>query len=270
MALERLMTGSMLNPLLRTRLANELSKACPTLHVRDGSPSIKIAGVFPVMGTHGEVIDRFHVRIEIPQGYPRELPIVRETGGRIPWIEDRHVNSDGTACVMMPEERYRVWPHGSTLTDFLNGPLRNFFLGQLARERGEPWPFGEWSHGEAGFLEFVHSELGTTDRVHVMRYLAALSKSQPNFRLPCPCQSGKAIRDCCRSELIRLRRIIDPDRAKQVLYWLFTSTTAVELRNAVGSTHPLNGWKAKIDLLNSTTSMQIRDEIDRSNFVYAT
>lgn len=255
------MADRRLNEPLATRIERELDPAYSTLHVSQGeSCGILITGTYPVLGARREVIDRFQVRIELPRWYPRDLPIVRETGGRIPWTDDRHINPDGTACVMMPEERYRVWPKGSTLRVYLDGPLRNFFLGQMARDRGEPWPFGEWSHGDLGFLEFVQSELGTTDRDLVIRFMLVISMDQMSFRSQCPCRSGRSVRDCCRAKVIRLRRIIGQSGAKRILFWFIVSNKPSELQGLAGSTRSLNDWNARRSNLNSSVAMYTSDQ----------
>ncbi len=252
------MTKKRLNDPMLSRIKRELSSEYPALHVkREQFHSLLITGTFPVYGACCDVIDRFQVRIELPHSYPKDLPVVKETGGRIPWTDDRHINPDGTACVMMPEERYRVWPIGSNLRDFLNGPLRNFFLGQLARERGEPWPFGEWSHGDLGFLEFVHNELGTTDRDLVVRFMLVVSQDQMRSRSRCPCRSGRSIRDCCKAKIIRLRRIIGKSGADRLLGWLIASISPSELRGFTGSTRSLRDWSTNRFLLKSSVPIPI-------------
>lgn len=258
MATKELMSDKRLKEPMLIRIEQELCRAYSTLHVRRGeSRSVLITGTFPVLGADQEIIDRFRVRIELPSSYPRDLPIVRETGGRIPWTEDRHINPDGTACAMMPEERYRVWPTGSTLRDFLDGSLRNFFLGQLARERGDPWPFGEWSHGEQGFLEFVYSELETTDRDLVVRFMLVVSKDQVNFRVRCPCRSGRLIRECCKVKIMRLRQIIGQSGADRILRWLIAQISPGELRGLTGSARSLKDWTTTRFQLDTSVSMPI-------------
>jgi hypothetical protein len=104
--------------------------------------------------------------------------------------------ADGAACILLPDERWKVWPHGSTLLYFLDVPVRNFFLGQSLVERGDPWPFGQWSHGAEGIREYYGEVLSTNDTKVITEYLDCLSKKKIKGHWPCPCRSGKRLRDC--------------------------------------------------------------------------
>jgi len=56
----------------------------------------------------GQVLDRYSVELQLARNHPAGLPVVRETGGRIPRHIDRHLlAADGTACVLLPDERIR-------------------------------------------------------------------------------------------------------------------------------------------------------------------
>jgi len=241
------------------RLQDDLAESYSSLHVFVTERGIvQVRGVFPVRGEDGKILDRFQVSIELTKAYPQDLPIVRETGGRIPWIEDHHINPDGSACVMIPEERHRIWPLGAPLSRFLDGPLRNFFLGQMAQERGGPWPFGEWSHGELGLLEFLQSELGTGDIEVVLRFLLAIASSVVDSRCQCPCDSGKTIQSCCKKKLDQFRRAVSRDRAYQLFHWLYSTPTAKQLLGVSGSTQELQIWRAMRTDLRSTVAMPIQ------------
>ncbi len=116
---------------------------------------------------------------------------------------DSHMNpADGTACVLLPDERWRVWPDGSTLLRFVNGPVRNFFLGQSLVALGEKWPFGQWRHGADGIREYYAELLGTDDIRVITAYVECLSKNKIKGHWPCPCNSGRRLRDC-HGDLVR-------------------------------------------------------------------
>src|ERR1700749_4797302 len=48
---------------------------------------------------YGKVTDSFYLQIDIPAGFPREVPEVTETGGRIPRHGEFHVNENGSLCL---------------------------------------------------------------------------------------------------------------------------------------------------------------------------
>jgi hypothetical protein len=195
-----------------------LADAYPNLHLfirEDGRSEVR--GTFPVRDDDGRIIDRYQVAIELLPDFPRSLPIVRETGGRVPWRAEFHVEPDGKACVLLPDDRWRCFPIGAPLRQFLDGPVRDFFLGQATVERGGDWPFGEWSHGSQGIVEYYRELLSTDDRDLVDRFLHVLSKSDLKDHWECPCGSGRRIRRCCADQIRDLRRKIPPAVARQSL-----------------------------------------------------
>lgn len=181
-----------------TRFAKEKAEVeaeYPELHFRITGDMVFVYGTFPVR-FEGQTLDRYSVEVALGRDHPKTLPIVREVGGRIPWIADRHVNTNGTACVLLPDERWTVWPDESTILDFLNGPLRNFFLGQSLVEQGKPWPFGQWDHGASGIREYYAELLGTDDVQVIRGYLECLAAKKIKGHWSCPCGSGKRLREC--------------------------------------------------------------------------
>jgi hypothetical protein len=170
----------------------------PNLHPspRSAEGLIVLKGKFPI--THaGREIDRFLIEIEIPSNFPTAWPRVWETGGRIPRILDRHVNgADGTLCVILPDEAFIRYASTITLLEYLNGPLRNFFIGQLSVENGHPWPWGEHAHGVKGAVAYYGELLGVGDALTIGNVLYMIWKGRYKGHWPCPCGSGQKIRNC--------------------------------------------------------------------------
>jgi hypothetical protein len=178
----------------------------------------EIFGQFLVLSDDGQEIDRYQVEIRLPPKFPTMLPIVKEVGGRIPVKVERHINdADGSACVLYPEDRWRYFPEDANFSVYLNGPLRDFFLGQTYFEREGKWPFGEWGHGVDGTMEYYAELIGSNDRDAIIRYVTALTYPRIKGKLPCPCGSGQFVRDCCISDLNALRAKIDRKLAKRSL-----------------------------------------------------
>jgi len=177
----------------------------------------EVRGTFPVLSPEGRELDRYQVTIELHADYPDSLPGVRETGGRIPWREDSHVESDGKACVLIPDDRWRSFPKGAPFRCFLEGPVHNFFLGQSLVAQGEKWPFGEWQHGAAGVLQYYRELIGTENVRTVARFLYVLKKLNLKPHLDCPCGSGLKIEKCCKSKILDLRRKIPAATATKAL-----------------------------------------------------
>lgn len=205
-----------LRPDLVDQIRHDLAANYPTLHLSLEGRWAEVRGTFPVLGEGGKVLDRFQIRIVLPPGFPRSLPITWETGGRIPWTSARHVvEHSGAACVLLPDERWRVFPVGAPLLDYLKGPLHSYFLGQLVVAAGGKWPYGEWGHAADGILEFYYDTLGVRTPEAVLRYLAALKRPKLKPHKACPCGSSRHIGECCIVELKTLRDKIDPETAAE-------------------------------------------------------
>jgi hypothetical protein len=206
------------NPRLVEQIRADLRAHYPNLHLfieADGSASVR--GTFPLLSPEGRILDRYQVTIEFLYDYPKNLPIVREVGGRIPWKKEFHMDSDGKACVLLPDERWRHFPEGAPFREFLNGPVRNFFLGQSLVALGEDWPFGEWGHGRNGVYEYYQELLQTDDRRTLVRFLYVLGKLNLKRHWDCPCGRGRKIARCCQTKIVDLRRKIPPAVARKAL-----------------------------------------------------
>lgn len=213
------------NPELAEQIRADLCARYPSLHLfiePDGSATVR--GTFPVCSPEGQVLDRYQVSIELLADYPRSLPVVRELGGRIPWKAEFHVDADGKACVLLPDDRWRCFPEDTPFVQFLDGPVHNFFLGQSLVSLGEKWPFGQWGHGAAGVYEYYQSLLKTDDRPTIERFLNVLSKLELKGHWGCPCGSRNKIRRCCRDKIQDLRRKIPPAVARKALEILGATT----------------------------------------------
>jgi hypothetical protein len=193
------------NPALYAQIKGQVAAAYPNLHFSIRDHTAFLSGSFLLM--EGErIIDRFLIEIEFPSDYPRDIPMIREIGGRIPRTPDRHVyGSGGIACLFVPDEQAWACPEGSTLLDFLNGPVRNFFLGQSLFEIEGTWPLGQRSHGVKGILEFYAEILGVNNREIIVRYIDVLRRKEIKGHWLCPCGSGKKLRYCHISKVNKLR-----------------------------------------------------------------
>lgn len=195
----------------------ELRARYPNLHLHVVGDRAVISGTFPVRGPDDVEIDSYQVSIELPDDYPESLPIVRETGGRIPWQVDFHVEPNGRACVILPDDRWRSFPVGARFSAYLAGPLHNFFLSQTAHAETGQWPFGEWGHGKEGIFQHYRDLLGTRDDATVRRFLLVLAKLDLNRGQDCPCGSGKKVKRCCAIRIADLRSKVSREAAARSL-----------------------------------------------------
>lgn len=189
---------------LACQLRDALAHAYPDFTVTVEAGAVHIRGVLRL--TDGErEIDRYDIDVVVRASYPRRMPDVYETAGRIQRDADHHMYADGRTCLFAPGERWLHWPRGSNLRDFLDGPVRSFFIGQALFERTGMWEFGQRSHGAIGVLESYRDLVGTRDNAALLRYLLVLSRRKLQPWTDCPCGSGKPMTACHMRKLADLR-----------------------------------------------------------------
>ena len=105
----------------------------------------------------------------------------------------------------------------SPFSEYLDGPLRDFFLSQAWFEQHGEWPFKQWKHGVEGIFEYYRELTGVMDANAVIRYVRVLSYPRLKGHIQCPCGSKLRLRDCCYEQVSRLRRTVDPVFAKRSL-----------------------------------------------------
>jgi hypothetical protein len=203
------------NSHLLARLEEDLQEPYPDLRVVVENECVHLRGSFPIV-SDGAVLARYQIDVSIPKDFPDTVPTLRETGGRIPWVADRHVNRSGEACPVVPEE-WLLGPKRDSILCFLNGPVRDFFLAQSLVEAGQPWPFAWREHGVDGLYKAYGEFLGTTDRAVIRHYLEYLSKETIKGHWECPCGSGNKLRNCHLNEVHMLKAKIPASVAKQAL-----------------------------------------------------
>jgi hypothetical protein len=203
------------HPELLQKLRAEINERYPDLTIFVEGDAVRLRGSFPVEH-EGKVLDGYQVEVELPPDWPDVTPILRETGGRIPRIADRHVNLNGDACPIVPEE-WLLNPAHESLIAFLEGPVQHFFISQSLVEQGEPWPFGERPHGKPGLLQAYGEWFGTTDEKAIRLYLEYLSRREIKGHWECPCGLGKRLRNCHLEHVKELRKKIPPSVAAAAL-----------------------------------------------------
>lgn len=183
------------------KLQEEMQQSYPELVFLVRDNKVFLSGNF-LLRDSDKIIDNYLIDIEFPFNYPKRIPRVYETGGRIPRIADRHMYSTGECCLYLPFQLAEIHPDGSSLSDFLDNPVRSFFVSQSYFEVTKTWIFDEWPHGTDAVFEYYASRLGTNDKNIISRYLLVISKKEIKGHWLCPCGSGKLLRQC-HYELVR-------------------------------------------------------------------
>jgi hypothetical protein len=192
------------DPAFFERTKEETLAAYPELAFELRGDVVWLTGPFRLM--HGaEEVERYDIAIRLPNDFPESVPDLFETGGKIRRHADEHTYNNGRACLFVEGERWIHWPPGSTLVDFLNGPVRSHLVGHLHYKVEGFWPFGQRAHGAAGIVEAYSEMIGINDRAIVEAYLDVLCMSTVKGHVWCPCRSGRRLRSCHRDQVIDLR-----------------------------------------------------------------
>lgn len=178
---------------------------------------------------NGNVIqDEYKIEIIIPVKYPAAIPIMREVGGRseavakkyeITDLRNLHRNqSNGSSCLCVRQEEQRRFPPGSNLLKFIDDLAIPYLYGLSYFDEHGRWPWGDYSHGGLGLLEFYSEdpieqtregveELSTNFRLddNWREYSKQIRKPSPDK--PCICHSGIPFQKCHYRAWLGLLRI---------------------------------------------------------------
>lgn len=178
-----------------TTLEQELITSQPDLAVVVENDSLVLRGPFKLV-KDGYHFDTYEIEVQIPALDLHQIPVVKEVGGRIPKKPDRHINYDGTACLFLPDERFRLCPPGTRIPAFLAGPVWNYFYSQSYFEECGTWPFGEHRHGLEGVLDFYSELTGMTEPLSILKLLSYLVAKKVKPHWSCYCGSGARLTTC--------------------------------------------------------------------------
>jgi hypothetical protein len=197
-------------------LQRKIAGRFPDLTVSCSGRRSYVRGSFPIL-YEGKTLDRYQIEIEWTDSNV-QAPMLRETRGRIPWLTERHMSIGGMACLFVPEEWLLKPKEERTLLDYLEGPVRDYFLWQSLFEQGKS-PWKDRDHKSKGLLEAYGEITGFPDEPAIRLCLEYLTRDQRiKGHWICPCGSGKRIRDCRHSEHLRsLRQKVPRHIAKLAL-----------------------------------------------------
>jgi hypothetical protein len=212
------MTWFRKDPAFFERMRLETEAAYPELRFEMRGSHLWLSGPFRLLDEAGRELTRYQIALRLPDDFPAVVPDLFETAGRIHPVAAHHAFKDGHACLWVSGERWIHWPRGSTLVDFLDGPVRSHLLGHAHFEITGKWPNGARSHGPEGVFESYCEMLDLTDREQILEFLRLLGRDQaPRGHWPCPCGSGKRLRACHGPRVWELRDKISPREASAAL-----------------------------------------------------
>lgn len=167
-----------------------------------------------VNGTYGINIPDFIEQIEykicilLHGKYPKQIPVLICNDPKLPFGNiDRHIMSDGSACLGVYADVMSRWSMKPNIVKFLEDFVAPFLVWQTyydAHQKPPPW--GQRSHFTEGIIEYYTELLGIDCAHNVIEFMRLLArKNRPQGHELCPCGSGKQIRRCHRELLYSTR-----------------------------------------------------------------
>lgn len=147
------------------------------------------------------ISDKFQIELAIPKEYPNNLPIVKETSGRIP--KEFHTYKDGgSLCLGAPLDVRMKFKKKPSLLGFVEELVIHYLYSFCYWEQHGKMPFGEFSHGGKGIIEFYIELFNVTSDIITLELLKILAENNYRGHHYCPCNSGNTVRHC-HGELLR-------------------------------------------------------------------
>nr|MBC8361659.1 SEC-C domain-containing protein [Candidatus Desulfatibia profunda] len=199
----------------------ELASTHPLLRLAVVGPSFQINGACVlksecaiVHGTYSLYVPNisqefdYGIVLVLPKNYPKLPPQMFCNDLKLPINNiDRHIMKDGRACLGVHAEIGMRWKPGSTIVTFLDDLVAPFLAWQAYYDKyHEPPPWGERSHYKQGILEFYAELLKRPIDSTIEGFMRLLARAnRPKGHEPCPCNSGKRLRNCHRDMLYEAR-----------------------------------------------------------------
>ena len=159
-------------------------------------------------GPNNFVVDEiYNIDVRIPPGFPRRLPQVFETGGRIP--QSFHHLETGALCLGAPISLRLAIERSPTIGAFLDKVVTPYLYAHAYYAKLGIMPFGELPHGAAGLEKEVLRFFRMPSRTRVLELLqiAGLRRREGNKKA-CPCGSGRRVGRCHNARINVARRLL--------------------------------------------------------------
>lgn len=145
-----------------------------------------------------EIEDSYKLDIFVPDHFPRTLPEVRETDGKIPRDGNFHVNPNGSLCLGSPLRLLKKIHYSANISGFTETCLVPYLYAVSYKlEYGGNFVFGELSHGDKGIFEDYARIFELKDPLRIQEAVKLLgTKKRIANKKPCPCGCGRMLGAC--------------------------------------------------------------------------
>jgi hypothetical protein len=159
----------------------------------------------PPHGLHIEA--SYQIDFRVPLEFPRALPLVYETEGKIP--SDFHRLNGGALCLGSPAGQRIQLGRAPSIGHFIDRVVIPYLYGHAHMVRVGKMPFDELAHGVAGLVDDARCIFGLPGAIPPCRglELAAMRRRVANKR-PCPCGSGRRLGRCHNRSINHARALM--------------------------------------------------------------
>lgn len=186
----------LINPKFYEDEKKSVLRMYPSLSYTIDNGIVKLSGELEFYASYNnqEILDSYSVIIVFPDNYPQTAPESFESGNKIP--DTYHKNPDFSLCIAPPLELIRKFSSNPCIINYINNLLIPYLYRFSFIYKFGHAPFGEYSHGVLGLIEFYFEllEINSISTLGTMILLVL----ENNYRghSPCPCGSSKRLRNC--------------------------------------------------------------------------
>tara|TARA_B100000609_G_C17174531_1_gene413587 strand:- start:84 stop:734 length:651 start_codon:yes stop_codon:yes gene_type:complete len=145
-----------------------------------------------------DIQDDYRLEIKFSSRFPRNIPVVREVGDKIPRNGDYHVNGDGSLCLGSPLRLLLKIRKNPGVGGFVDSCLIPYLYAVSHKLKyGGEFVFGELKHQQPGMIEDYIDILGLHDEAGIREAVSLLAiKKRIANKKTCPCGCGKRLGVC--------------------------------------------------------------------------
>jgi hypothetical protein len=151
------------------------------------------------------ISDSYEIEIRIPEAFPRKIPVVFETSGRIP-LHYRHLQ-DGSLCLGSETRLRFMLSGGLSILAFVEHCIIPYLYRYSHLKAYGEAPFSDLAHGVDGIKDDLRLLIGLGADSDVLAFVHLLGRRKRLAnKQRCPCGSGDRVGRCHNRSLNILRK----------------------------------------------------------------
>lgn len=156
------------------------------------------------MAGKARISDSYEIEIRIPEAFPRKIPLVFETRGRIP-LHYHHLQ-DGSLCLGSETRLRFMLSGGLSIVAFVERCVIPYLYRYSHLKAYGEAPFSDLAHGVDGIKEDLRLLIGLGADSNVLAFVRLLGmRKRLANKERCPCGSGGRVGRCHNRSLNMLR-----------------------------------------------------------------